>query len=134
MISPDYFFGGPSIPSEAECGAEARRRGMSVTLWEPATPDRCWWRVVFMRKDGTALLLWETWSDSPEADVFPTATLASAEMAPIETSVGYGSIPYGRERGWLGTLLDAFRDWDGGDALACLSARLLTLTPSSEVT
>lgn len=124
-MMPHHLFGGSGpIPAEADCMVAAEQRGMAVPAWDPPTEDRHSWRVVFARKDGTALLLTETWfSDHLSADVYPTVGLALA-VSWDAPPAGYGSIPYALGWRWLDALLDRFRDWDGGDVVGALTDRL----------
>lgn len=124
MIPASAFFGGAGpIPPKQECEVAARARSMVVRSWRPPADASPWWSVTFERRDGTALLVFESFSDQPAADVYPTSDLALAtDWRP--PPAGYGSIPYALGRGWLDALLDRFQLWDGGDALQVLVDRL----------
>jgi hypothetical protein len=105
-------FFGHRQPSERDCIVEAERRNMTVPIWEERSPFTGW-RIIFARRDGTALLLLEPLFTDAEAFICPTVATASAVGADI-FSAGYGTLPYTG----LPALLDAFAIWDGADALA----------------
>lgn len=115
MSLSDLFGWGP-IPTERDCIVEAERRGMTVPVWEERGEQD--WRVVFARKDGTALLLLPSYFDSHLAYVCPTVGVALDEAGDVFVA-GYGRIQRSdrHPRVYLPVLLDRFQAWDGADAL-----------------
>ena len=81
---------------------------MTVPIWAPVDADLVWWRVVFVRADGTALLLVEPMlGGGLRGFVCPTLDAAIAGEAFVQ---GYGEIEYTS----ISTLLDAFAQWTYG--------------------
>ncbi len=119
------LFGWMQAPSERDCIVEAERRGMSVPVWEDHGEQD--WRVVFSRKDGTALLLVPSYFTDQHAYVCPSVGVATADGDVF--AAGYGRIPLSDRHPYLylGPLLDRFQAWDGEDALSEL---LDTLPPA----
>ena len=96
------------IPSESACIVEAERRSMTVPVWSPANADDYFWRVIFVRTDGLALLLVEPLLCG-ELRGYVCPTLQAAVQGEA-FGQGYGEIEYHT----LPTLLDEFARWSYG--------------------